>query len=186
MIEIRVLLPDTSVSAMPLSEYVKGVLPAEIPSHWPEQAMIAMAWAITSYAAWHIERPRYSAQGADVCTTAATMAFAPEKRTSFSDLIADKAGNYVVSYNHALALTVFHSCCGGGTRNNEDVWNSSPVEYLRSVACPCNLADVALNGHGVGMCQWGAYTMAGLGATAHEIIQHYYRGCAVSRLEGLK
>ena len=31
-------------------------------------------------------------------------------------------------------------------------------------------------GHGVGMSQWGAYAMAEAGASAEEIIQHYYTG----------
>ena len=31
-------------------------------------------------------------------------------------------------------------------------------------------------GHGVGMSQWGAYAMAEQGASAEEIIQHYYTG----------
>ena len=31
-------------------------------------------------------------------------------------------------------------------------------------------------GHGVGLSQWGAYGMADQGASAEEIIQHYYTG----------
>ena len=41
-------------------------------------------------------------------------------------------------------------------------------------------------GHGVGMCQVGAWAMAGRGATYREILQHYYRGVvlAVARSGG--
>ena len=35
------------------------------------------------------------------------------------------------------------------------------------------------NGHGIGMCQWGAITMAERGYTAEEILAHYYRGAQV-------
>lgn len=37
-------------------------------------------------------------------------------------------------------------------------------------------------GHGVGMSQWGARGMAARGASAREILAHYYTGTAISRL----
>ena len=37
-------------------------------------------------------------------------------------------------------------------------------------------------GHGVGMCQWGAFAMAKKGKTAQEIVTHYYPGSKVVRL----
>ena len=35
-------------------------------------------------------------------------------------------------------------------------------------------------GHGVGLCQWGAYFMAKKGYTAEQILKHYYPGCEIS------
>jgi stage II sporulation protein D len=35
------------------------------------------------------------------------------------------------------------------------------------------------NGHGVGMCQWGAIGRARAGQDARTILQHYYPGTAV-------
>jgi stage II sporulation protein D len=37
-------------------------------------------------------------------------------------------------------------------------------------------------GHGVGMCQWGAKSMADLGATARQILAFYYPGATFSTL----
>jgi stage II sporulation protein D len=37
-------------------------------------------------------------------------------------------------------------------------------------------------GHGVGMCQVGAYGMAMQGATYDEILKKYYTGIALSRM----
>ena len=39
-------------------------------------------------------------------------------------------------------------------------------------------------GHGVGMCQWGAKSMAELGASAEQILAFYYPGTALSTLAG--
>lgn len=38
-------------------------------------------------------------------------------------------------------------------------------------------------GHGVGMCQWGAFAMAKKGKTAEEILRYYYPGARVVTLE---
>jgi stage II sporulation protein D len=39
-------------------------------------------------------------------------------------------------------------------------------------------------GHGVGMCQWGAKSMAELGASARQILTFYYPGAALTELGG--
>jgi stage II sporulation protein D len=36
-------------------------------------------------------------------------------------------------------------------------------------------------GHGVGMCQYGAYGLAKMGVKADEIIKHYYTGVDITR-----
>ncbi|MFI5355521.1 MAG: hypothetical protein ACHQX0_07920, partial [Desulfobaccales bacterium] len=38
-------------------------------------------------------------------------------------------------------------------------------------------------GHGLGMCQTGAYGMALEGATFQEILQHYYPGMSLQRVD---
>jgi stage II sporulation protein D len=40
------------------------------------------------------------------------------------------------------------------------------------------------HGHGVGMCQWGAKSMAELGATARQILAFYYPGATLTQLGG--
>ena len=39
-------------------------------------------------------------------------------------------------------------------------------------------------GHGVGMSQWGAQAMAAAGASAEQILTHYYRGIALTDVGG--
>jgi stage II sporulation protein D len=41
------------------------------------------------------------------------------------------------------------------------------------------------NGHGIGMCQWGAIGMARQNHTAEEIIRHYYRGAEILPYESI-
>ena len=41
-------------------------------------------------------------------------------------------------------------------------------------------------GHGVGMCQWGAFAMAKKGKKAEDILKHYYPGAKIVKLNNLK
>ena len=38
------------------------------------------------------------------------------------------------------------------------------------------------NGHGVGMCQWGAIGMARQGFDYNQILRHYYRGITIKKV----
>jgi peptidoglycan hydrolase-like amidase len=60
---LRVLMPDNSVRTMYMDDYLKGVLPAEMGSTWPYDALCAQAVAARCYAA---TAHRHPAQGADV------------------------------------------------------------------------------------------------------------------------
>jgi len=41
-------------------------------------------------------------------------------------------------------------------------------------------------GHGVGMCQWGAFGMASQGKKAEEILKYYYPGAEVATIDSIK
>jgi stage II sporulation protein D len=38
-------------------------------------------------------------------------------------------------------------------------------------------------GHGLGLSQWGAYNMAMQGQSYQQILQHYYQGTTLSKVE---
>ncbi len=44
------------------------------------------------------------------------------------------------------------------------------------------IATGAGNGHGIGMCQWGAMGMARAGVGYHEILSHYYKSTLLARM----
>lgn len=170
---LRVLMPDGSVVVMPLEEYLKGVVPAEVPASWPTEALRAQAVAARSYAA---TRHAHDAQGADVCTTTHCQVWSTTQYESTSRAIADTRG-VVARYAGQIIYAFFFAHCNGTTRNSEDIgWN--PVPYCRSVVCPCGYDFYY--GHGVGMCQQGARAMALQGYAYADIVEHYYTGTVVS------
>ncbi len=172
---IRVLFPDGRVETMPLEEYLRAVVPAEIPALWAPEAVRAQAVASRSYAQYAIEHPRHS--NADICTSPAhCQNYDPARIHEKSDEAIEATRGLVALYNNHTANGIFSANCGGHTRNNEDVFGGAPVPYLRGVSCPDKGEK---RGHGVGMCQYGARAFANQGYTYDQIIRHYYTGVTV-------
>lgn len=176
---IRVLFEDGSVQTMLLEEYLRSVVPGEMPASWPAEALKAQAVAARSYAQYAIEHPRHHPQ-ADICTTTHCQHYDPAKINPNTDQVIQQTAGQIVLFDGKTVNTVFSARCGGHTRNNEDVWKSGrPVPYLRSVPCP----DVGeKHGHGVGFCQHGARVFAGQGRSYAEILKHYYQGVTIGQI----
>jgi hypothetical protein len=168
---IRVLFEDGTVRTMPLEEYLRAVVPAEMPASWPLEALKAQAVASRTYAQFAIEHPRFP--NADICTTTQCQAYAPDKIHPRSDQAVQETQGIVALYQGKTINAVFSAHCGGHSRNNEDVWKGNPVPYLRGVPCP---ARGEKQGHGVGLCQHGARELAAQGQTYEEILKHYFQG----------
>jgi hypothetical protein len=174
-ITLRLQHIDGRIEEMLLEEYLKGVLPAEMGMKKPLEALRAQAIAARSFAS---ATRRHALQNFDVCTTAHCQAWKPEKRYAEADRAVDETTGQILTYNGNLIAAHFFGHCDGRTRNSEEVWQGE-VAYLRSVPCICG--HKKLWGHGVGMCQRGAVTMAEKGATAEAILKHYYTGVEISR-----
>jgi hypothetical protein len=168
---IRVLFEDGTVHVLELEDYLRAVVPSEVPALWPAEAVKAQAVAARSYAQYAIEHPRHD--NADICTTQHCQVFNPAKIHPASDAAIQATKNIIARYNGATANGIFSANCGGHTLNNEDVWGGTPVPYLRGVPCP-NKGQK--NGHGVGLCQYGARDLANQGYTYDHIVKYFYTG----------
>jgi hypothetical protein len=172
---IRVLFDDGAVRVMPLEEYLRAVVPAEMPALWSIEAVKAQAVASRSYAQYAIEHPRHP--NADICTRSGhCQNYDPARIHPRSDEAIRETANLVALYNGRTANALFSANCGGHTLNNEDVFKGTPVPYLRGVACP---VKAEIRGHRVGMCQYGARALAEAGQSYHNIIRHYYTGVTI-------
>lgn len=183
---VHLLLSDGQVQTMPIEEYLRGVVPAEMLPDWPLEALKAQAIASRSYATNAHTNPRHPDQGADLCTTQHCQTYLPDRAGLYAaaeQAVLETAG--IVLYYQGQVVNAFYSAnCGGHTLDNEvGFYNSetgfSPpaVPYLRGVDCP---NPGPKNGHGVGMCQWGAHDLAESGRTCQEILAHYYTGVVLS------
>jgi SpoIID/LytB domain protein len=122
------------VNVVGLEPYLYGVVPSEMPSRWPAEALAAQAVVARTYALSHLQKGGdfdlypdtrsqvYGGIGAEApSSTAATQ---------------ETAGQ-IVLYDGEPADTFFSSSSGGKTANVQDVWSSSqPIPYLVSVPDP--------------------------------------------------
>ena len=175
---VSVLMEDGQVVVMALEEYVKGVIPREIPASAPMEALKAQAIAARTFAARAARQPRHGATA--VCTTSHCQNWSAKAHSRTNQAAQETAGVALVSGGDLIGAYYFGHC-DGHTRNSEDVWRAA-LPYCRSVPCICG--NVQMYGHGVGMCQEGAIRMAQQGALAHEILKHYYQGVRVQRADG--
>ena len=172
---IRVLLEDGRVQTLPLEEYLRYVVPNEMPALWPMEALKAQAVVSRSYAQYAIEHPRHHPV-ADICTTTHCQHFNAHRTHERTDEAIAVTRGLVLLHRGKTANGIFSARCGGHTRNNEDVWRGAALPYLRGVSCPDTGEK---QGHGIGFCQHGGRAMAGQGRTFDEILRHYYQEISV-------
>lgn len=166
----------TLINDVPLEEYLKGVVPAEMPSKWSEEALRAQAIAARSYAVATRNAGKHASKGFDLVATTADQAYggaSAEKETT-SKAVDDTKGIVLVQNNRVLP-TYYHASSGGKTK----VWNSGS-SFLQSV--PSFDSGTKKNGHGVGMSQHGANNLAKQGYNAYQILNYFYKDFKFAKL----
>jgi SpoIID/LytB domain protein len=124
------------VNQLPLETYLRGVVPAEMPSSWPLEARIAQTIAARSFAAYQL---RPTTGTFDVYDDTRDQVYGGVRReTAEADAVVAATTGQVLRSGSSIVNALFHSTGGGGTENNEDVFVSStggrvagPVTYLR-------------------------------------------------------
>lgn len=121
----------TSVNIVPVDDYLLSVVPEEMPTDWPAEALKAQSVAARSFALK--SRGRHAAEGYDLCTTTHCQLYkgiASEKTASTAAVRATRGE--VLTYGGQPIEALFHTDSGGLTESSEDVWGSH-VPYLRAV-----------------------------------------------------
>jgi hypothetical protein len=189
---------------VPLEDYVKGVVPNEVPPSWPgntlqAQAVAARSYGVASQLAYGYVYPDTRSQ-----------VYNPNYRASTTDAATDTTAGVVVTVYGSIVFTFYFSSCNGiTTRNSENLnsyvtdangnivhnslgqaecknctpgvscWNY--VSYCRARSCvhgPSGNSDCGYWGHGVGLCQWGAYYRGNLSFV--DILNSYYTGVTIT------
>jgi SpoIID/LytB domain protein len=129
------------VNALPLEEYLRGVVPMELsPGSYPEiEALKAQAVAARSYALAHLGQHRD--EGFDLVddTRAQVYGGLSAERELTNRAIYETRGIAAVFPSEDGQLVpieaLYTANCGGRTENNDEVFGGKPLPYLRAVAC---------------------------------------------------
>lgn len=138
------VLTDNGVQQMELEEYLAGVVLAEMPADFEEEALKAQAVVARTYTCKRMDAGKHDS--AAVCTdsTCCQGYITPEgyldqggSQDSVEKVrraVADTAG-LVLTYKGALIDATYFSCSGGSTEDAVAVWGQD-VPYLQAVESP--------------------------------------------------
>ncbi len=160
----------TVINNLQLEDYIRGVVPSEMPSKWNIEALKAQAIAARSYALANLNKR--GSLGYDLKDTPEDQAYGgASSETPESNKACDDTRWIVLTYDKKVIPAYYSASAGGHTTNSGDVWMKD-LPYLRAV--PSYDGNVKKNGHGIGMSQHGANNLAGKGYNAYQILTYFY------------
>ncbi|MBM4437011.1 MAG: SpoIID/LytB domain-containing protein, partial [Actinobacteria bacterium] len=124
-------LLDT-VNVLGLEDYVRSVVPSEMPSHWPAEALRAQTLAVRTYGVTSL-RPEHPVWDVDD-TTNFQVYLGANHETGPTDAAVAATKNLAITYQGQPIRAYFFSTANGHTDANEDVFGGPPLPYLRPVA----------------------------------------------------
>ncbi|HEY5943570.1 MAG TPA: SpoIID/LytB domain-containing protein [Solirubrobacterales bacterium] len=120
------------VNALALEQYVKGVMPNEVPPSWPTEELKAQALAVRSIAL----TGDVGGNGFDLYSDTRSQVYEGlESEYDRTNQAVDATRGQVVMYGSDIAQTLYSACSGGHTESAVNVFGS-PVPYLVGVPDP--------------------------------------------------
>lgn len=168
----------TIINNVNIEDYIRGVVPSEMPSGWNYEAHKAQAIAARSYALANLGKR--ASKGYDLKDTPEDQAYGgASAEASRTNKAVEETKDIVLIYNLKIIPAYYSASAGGKTSSASDVWVKN-LPYLKSV--PSFDENVKKNGHGVGMSQHGANNLAKNGYNAYQILQYFYKGTQFARI----
>ena len=167
----------TVINEVNLEDYIKGVVPSEMPSGWELEALKAQAIAARSYALANLGKR--ASLGYDLKDTPEDQAYGgASAETAKTNRAVDDTNGLVLTYNYKVVSAFYSASAGGQTVTAKEAWGND-VPYIRSV--PSFDDNVKKNGHGIGMSQHGANNLAKQGYNAYQILNYFYKNIKFAR-----
>jgi stage II sporulation protein D len=121
------------INAVPIDQYLKGVIPNESPASWPPAALRAQAVAARSYAL----SVQVDGNGFDLYDTVSSQVYEGiSSEEASTNQAAEATRGEVLTYGGEIAETFFSACSGGHTESVQNVFFGEPIPYLVGVPDP--------------------------------------------------
>jgi hypothetical protein len=169
--------PVGQIDQIDLETYVKRVVPAEVYSTWPSEALKTQAVAARSYAWFWVVQ--HTNQSFDV-TDSTAYQYMCDNRYASTDAAVDATHSQYGDYVGKVIFAAYGADNGDPTLTNS--WGNP---YLIGVDDPVDFGD-PISGNGIGMSQWGAERWASppFNWNYQQILIHYYAGITIESPAG--
>lgn len=119
----------TIVNMVALDDYVKGILPYEMSSSWPIEALKVQAVCARSYSL-NSRGGKHRGNHFDLCNNSCCQVYLGLARaTTATDAAVDETCGQVARYNGKIATCYYYSSNGGASESSSTVWGSSQSTY---------------------------------------------------------
>ncbi|MCS6954801.1 MAG: SpoIID/LytB domain-containing protein, partial [Candidatus Calescibacterium sp.] len=127
------------VNLVEINEYLKSVVPSEMPSSWDIEALKAQAIAARTYAIKVTIERRKKGEVFDLYSTVLDQAYyGIDKENPRTDEAVERTKDLIIVYDNQPIWALYHSNCGGQTIDGRMVFPKrlDPThQYLSSVKC---------------------------------------------------
>ena len=134
------------IASLDLEKYLTGVLPSEMPSHWPIEALKAQVVASRSYAValfnqrrnepYHVESTIFD----QVFNISNHVGGTDKMREKVAQVVRETAGQVLLDPRGRVIKAYYHADCGGHTELARLVWGEKAFEggVVKDASCPTN------------------------------------------------
>ena len=123
------------VNELPLEQYLCAVVPSEMPSSYPKEALKAQAVCARTYAVVQMQAQKRKDLGAQVDDSVSFQVYGNSQEAESSNE-AVKATEGKILLNQGMPITAYYFSTSHGKTSTDEVWEASaPSAYLKSVAC---------------------------------------------------
>ncbi len=122
------------INIVSMNDYLKGVVPAEMPVSWPMEALKAQAVAARTFCYSRLGSGDRALYNLDSTTRSQVYRGRAVENVNSSRAVDDTDG-IIITCDERPVVAYFHSTCGGRTADGEDVWPGTCVPYLKSREC---------------------------------------------------
>lgn len=129
----------TAVNELNIEDYLRGVVPAEMPSAWPAEALKAQAVAARNYALQREQASR--SRGYSLSNDQYSQVYKGyDAETPATNRAVEETRGMVMLSGGSLITAFFHASSGGFIEDCQDVW-LNPLGYLKAREDPYDRND---------------------------------------------
>lgn len=129
------------INELPLEEYIKSVVSAEIGPNWDMEALKAQAVISRTYALY--QKGMNNNPNFDLTSSVLHQVYKGSNVDARIAYAVMNTGGEVVTYNGKLIEALYHSTCGGRTEDVEEVFGKN-YPYLKPVSSSCDLSPYSV------------------------------------------